>query len=82
MLNDNKYQTVYNVWKRADELFPAEDSAKQILFMLSREGLAGFIRIVKGDEGFTRNTIKKFYIPPNIVMKCWVIELYLLELKI
>jgi len=50
--------------------------------MLSREGLAGFIRIVKGDEGFTRNTIKKFYIPPNIVMKCWVIELYLLELKI
>ena len=30
--------------------------------MLSREGLDGFVRIIKGDEGFTSNILKKFYI--------------------
>lgn len=63
VLTSIKYQTVYDVWKRADGLFPAEDSAKWISFVSSREGLSGFVRVVGGDEGFTGNTVKKFYIP-------------------
>jgi len=57
--------TVYDIWKGADGLFPAEGTAKWISFVSSREGLAGFVRVVGGEEGFTNNTEKKFYIPPG-----------------
>ena len=45
-----------------DSLFLAKDAKKWILFVSSREGLNGFVRVIRGDKGFISNTLKKFYI--------------------
>lgn len=55
--------TTYDVWKRADGLFPPEAAAKWISFVSSREGLDGFVRVVGGDERFADNAEKKLYVP-------------------
>jgi len=57
--------TEYDVWKPADGLFKGEDVAKWITFVSRRKGYQGFVRVVGGEEGFTSNTSKKFYIPPK-----------------
>jgi len=63
-MNPNE-PTVYDVWKRADGLFPAEDKAKWISFVSSRGNLDGFVRVVGGEEGFTDDKVRKFFIPPG-----------------
>jgi len=55
--------TVYDVWKPVDGLFKGEGVAKWITFVSRRKGHDGFVRVVGGDEGFTRDTSKKFYVP-------------------
>lgn len=55
--------TVYDVWKPADGLFKGEGVAKWITFTSRRKDSDGFVRVVGGEEGFTRDTSKKFYVP-------------------
>lgn len=64
------------MWKRVDRLFPTKDAIKQILFVLIREGLDRFVRVVRGDKGFVNKTVKKFYIPLGYsykVLRCGII---------
>jgi hypothetical protein len=57
--------TLFGVWKPADGLFRGEPTGKWITFVSSSEDSAGFVRVVGGDEGYTSDKPKKFYVPPN-----------------
>jgi hypothetical protein len=63
VLTNGEYQTVYDVWKRADGLFHAENTEKWISFVSSSNERAGFVRVVGGEEGFTHKILKKFHVP-------------------
>jgi len=59
----NPDDPVYDIWKPADGIFKGEDIAKWITFVSTRKDRPGFVRVVGGEEGYTRDTSKKFYIP-------------------
>jgi hypothetical protein len=56
--------TLFGVWKPADGLFQGEPTGKWITFVSSSENSAGFVRVVGGDEGYTSDKPRKFYVPP------------------
>jgi hypothetical protein len=57
--------TIYDAWKSADGLFKGEAVAKWITFKSSSDDSPGFVRVVGGEEGYTTDTPRKFFVPPN-----------------
>ncbi|EDN02506.1 predicted protein [Histoplasma mississippiense (nom. inval.)] len=60
---DPEAPTIYDIWKAADGLFKGESVAKRITFMSSRDGFAGFVRVIGGDEGYAGQNPRTFDIP-------------------
>jgi len=63
--------TIYDEWKPADGLFKAENVAKRITFVSRKNDSWGFVRVVGGNEGYTRSEEKTFDVPAG--HKCEVL---------